>query len=1427
MKQLFFVLSVHVICSSISTAQGPIALKNLPYVAYEITQAGDPKTWAGLSSREAGDAEEQKFGARARQFYGEQLSTTGRGGGGAEPQAITERFFTGATVGDLFGISVATAGDVNGDGYGDVIVGAYRNDAAGTDAGRAYIYFGGPIINSSVDVILTGVAGEFFGISVASAGDVNGDGFGDVIVGGTSNDAGGTNAGRAYVFFGGTNMDNTADVTFTGAAAGDFLGNSVASAGDVNVDGFGDVIVGAYAGDVGGTDVGNAIIYFGGAIMNNTADVTLSGAATGDQFGYSVASAGDVNGDGFGDVIVGARRNDAGAVDAGRATVYFGGTGMDNVADVTLTGAAFEDGFGHAVAGAGDVNGDGFSDVIVGASGNDAVGEDAGRADIYFGGVSMDPTADLTLTGVAAGDFFGNAVATAGDVNGDGYSDVIVGAETNDDGGIDAGRAYLYFGGATVDNIADVIFTGATLGDNFGVSVASGGDVNGDGYGDVLVGAILNDAGGNAAGRAYLYLNSLTGTDIADERFTAEAVGDFFGGAVAAAGDVNGDGLDDVIVGAYLNDAGGTDAGRAYIYFSGTAMNNTPEVTLTGEAAVDVFGGAVAAAGDVNGDGFSDVIVGAQLNDAAGSNAGRAYIYFGGASMNNTADVTLTGEVPGDRFGTSVASAGDVNADGYPDVIVGAYNAFLNGSSIPGKAYIYFGGASMNNTADVTITGAAHLDNFGNSVAGAGDVNGDGYSDVIVGAQFNDAGGGSAGRAYIYFGGASMDTTPDVTLTGAAISDGLGCSVASAGDVNGDGFSDVVVGAQGNDAGGTNAGSASLYFGGASMNNTADVTLLGAAASDGFGGSVASAGDVNDDGYNDVIVGAALNDAAGSNAGRAYIYFGGASMDNAADVTLTGAAAGDNFGYSVANAGDFNADGFSDGIVGAYFNDAAGTDAGTAYLYVSSSPPIVPRVAAVTDVPNDQGGTVTVRWIRSGYDARGIGKITEYIVQRSLPPGISGFAWENEATLPATQDPIYSYAASTLFDSASNSSGTFFFRVIARTSNPLELWKSIPIAGHSVDNLAPVAATNVTVAEQTDSTVTLKWSANTSDPDFSVYAIYRSTPATARAISVLQDVKIGTTTDTSFTDTSPISGVINTYSIATVDVHGNETIASQEEVSVASRVPYSVRDKWNMVSVPLTVSDYTKSILYPSAISNAFAYQDGYFTQETLANGVGYWLKFSGAQSVSMTGLVRKEETIAVKEGWNLIGAMSLPVAVTTITSNPPGLVTSDFFGYNGGYIPTDAIHPSKAYWVKVSAAGTITLSSSRMQPAINRIRIVASSEPPPPPPEGEANIEHLTSNIPAEFALDQNYPNPFNPTTVIRYSLPVESNVTLTVYNVLGEAVATLVDNEIQNAGFQSVTWEGSTAPSGIYFYKLLAYSLDGRRSGGLTEVKKAIIVR
>ncbi len=448
----------------------------------------------------------------------------------AQSQCPPVYTFTGEEVDDRFGFSVASAGDVNNDGFDDIIVGAWSNDAGGFSAGRAYVFSGQT--GDTLYVFTGEAAGDWFGWSVASAGDVNSDGFVDLIVGAWRNDAGGEFAGRAYVLSG-----QTGDTiyVFTGEAAYAFFGWSVASAGDVNNDGFDDLIVGANGNDAGGNNAGRAYVFSG-----QTGDTiyVFTGEAAEDNFGGSVASAGDVNNDGFDDLIVGANGNDAGGTSAGRAYVFSGQTG-DTI--YVFTGEAVGEQFGRQVASAGDVNNDGFADLIVGVPFNDAGGFDAGRACVFSG-----QTGDkiYTFTGEAANDFFGFSVASAGDLNNDGFDDLIVGANGNDAGGNGAGRAYV-FSGQTGDKI--YVLTGETAGDAFGSSVASVGDLNNDGFDDLIVGAPATDAG-----RAYVFSPcgfrgdvNYDGKDanILDLTFLVDFI--FRGGTEAACleeADVNGDG---------------------------------------------------------------------------------------------------------------------------------------------------------------------------------------------------------------------------------------------------------------------------------------------------------------------------------------------------------------------------------------------------------------------------------------------------------------------------------------------------------------------------------------------------------------------------------------------------------------------------------------------------------------------------------------------------------------------------------------------------------------------------------------------------------------------------------------------------------------------------------------------------------------------
>jgi hypothetical protein len=251
-----------------------------------------------------------------------------------------------------------------------------------------------------------------------------------------------------------------------------------------------------------------------------------------------------------------------------------------------------------------------------------------------------------------------------------------------------------------------------------------------------------------------------------------------------------------------------------------------------------------------------------------------------------------------------------------------------------------------------------------------------------------------------------------------------------------------------------------------------------------------------------------------------------------------------------------------------------------------------------------------------------------------------------------------------------------------------------------------------------------------------------------------------------------------------------------------------------MISVPLTVNDYRKSVLYPGSVSRAFEFQNGYNPRDTLSNGKGYWLKFDTAQTITMSGRLRNPDTVDVVKGWNMIGSINKPVRVSNITSLPGGIIASNFFGFKNGYFKSDTIYPGLGYWVNVNTSGKLIFSSAFAKNASERIVIVPSSEMPPDPPS-----EQISSGfIPSAYKLEQSYPNPFNPSTIIRYHLPENGYVKLKIYDILGNEVATLV-NEHKEAGYYEVSFDASNLSTGVYFYKLQA--------GNFVMTKKMLLAR
>jgi len=412
-------------------------------------------------------------------------------------------------------------------------------------------------------------------------------------------------------------------------------------------------------------------------------------------------------------------------------------------------------------------------------------------------------------------------VAPAGDVNADGYDDVLVGAYNYDRPEADEGVVFLYLGGpgglATVPAwIAESNQAGARLGDK----LAGAGDVNGDGYDDVIVGAALYDSTYADAGAAFLYLGSPAGLQpepawvaIGDEQ------GEELGACAQAAGDVNGDGYADVIVGAWLADHGELNEGRAFVYFgSDSGLAAQPDWSGESDDLLAAYGYFCASAGDVNDDGYDDIVVGARRWSGNGlTEEGRVYVYHGSpAGPSLAADWTFDAGRERSEAGAFTISAGDVNGDGFDDLLVGAFR-WDNPDLDEGKAMLFLGSAyGLASAPAWEVEGGLPRNNFGYHLDGAGDVNGDGFDDVVVsapGVDPNDLEFHNAGEATLWLGSAGgLAPAPAWTLEGDQDEMKIE-AVRGVGDVNGDGFGDVAVGALYRDGEFADAGRAWVFFG--------------------------------------------------------------------------------------------------------------------------------------------------------------------------------------------------------------------------------------------------------------------------------------------------------------------------------------------------------------------------------------------------------------------------------------------------------------------------------------------------------------------------------------------------------------------------------------------------------------------------------------
>ena len=1349
-----------------------------------------------------------------------------------------------------------------------------------------------------------------FGSSLASIGDLDGDGIAELAVGAIGDDDGiaelavgaigdddgAFDAGAIWILF--LNPEGKVkQYQKISAAEGGFegelddfdgFGSSLASIGDLDGDGIAELAVGAIGDDDGVADEGAIWILFlnpEGKVKQYQKISAAEGGLEGeldnfDGFGSSLASIGDLDGDGIAELVVGAIGDDDNGSEAGAVWILFlDEVGFvkayqkislleDEIAGSFVTG----DNFGSSLASIGDLDGDGIAELAVGAIGDDDNGSEAGAVWILFldevGFVKAYQKISLLEDEFAGsfvtGDNFGSSLASIGDLDGDGIAELAVGAIGDDDGAFDAGAIWILFlnpEGKVKQyqkiSAAEGGFEGELdTFDRFGSSLASIGDLDGDGIAELAVGAIGDDDGVEDAGAVWIFeieglstINGIKKISLLEGGFRGTLLtGDRFGSSLASIGDLDGDGIAELAVGATGDDTVGEDAGSVWILFLNREEKvkkylkiSAAEGGFEGELDdFDGFGSSLASIGDLDGDGIAELAVGAIGDDDNGSEAGAVWILFldevgfvkAYQKISLLEDEFAGSFVTGDNFGSSLASIGDLDGDGIAELAVGAIGDD-DGAFDAGAIWILFLNPEGKVKQYQKISAAEGgfegeldtFDRFGSSLASIGDLDGDGIAELAVGAIGDDDAALAAGAVWILFldkiGKINKEAKVIATDRGGLDrSDSFGSAITTIGDLNGDGISEIAVGARGDDDGATNSGALWIVF----------LTEQGMVWRSDKISAVEIGYQINEDEF---------------------------------------------FGSSISVIPDFDEDSISELIVGSTDRHNLGA---TTLLYVDGPPVFIDsntssvsvnsnNEIAINTFVKDKGNiSVNLNFKRGGDPP------LEYFSKQLVDIGSNQFA----ISIPST---FYTDQGWEIFLEATDDFG---YKSRYPSKGVIDI--RMPIEESRMNNPFPRNKYKLISVP---------------------YELLEARPE-----QVLED-DLGTYDQTIWRFFEPIHGIESVdfpeypktsnftpgHAFWLIADRQNNFIDMGEGFSTPTSVPFSIaiESGWNYIGLPYTFSIPVNQLYLKSGDAfTLFTYNgvewDSLSSSELLEPFEGYVIPSMQDRDTlyfSSIPLAKKgsDKSDEISKESDLESKVVIHALVDDLTAQAtirildesshdldhfdkpaPPLPMGDYvtvsFPHDGWVTPfshyaVDTRPPGEAGYVwdvevSTNAGDLIELnfedinsvpqsyevwlvdkaSSITQNLRLNASYIIGGPRIAEPKQlqlfvgkvdyvEEQGIIER---SLPTTFSLSQNYPNPFKTTTTIPFSLPKAERVRMTVYNLLGAHVATIIASEDIPAGYHAALWDGRSdigvpVASGIYFIRMEA--------GDFFDLKNAVLVR